>query len=151
MIDRKEIDMDKVEKFKKEYMCEWIHDDTTLNPMEMCLLHLYTQVYKNCQWIHNQMRESPNNNLDFLAHEINKICYELKINSEKIFDISQVSGRLRPKKFEKYINAEIIPTIYKSEYHQVNELYSKISAEDRKRQEEREKERHNDGYYFFKL
>ena len=143
--------MDNIEKFKQEYMCEWINDNSALNPMEMCLLHLYTQVYKNCQWIHNQIVASPNDQLDLLAHEINRICHELKLNSEKIFDISSFSGRLRPKKFSRYINVDIIPTIHKSEYHQVNELYSKILAESRKRQEEREKERYKDGYHFFKL
>ena len=142
--------MDNIEKFKQEYICEWVNDNSALNPMEMCLLHLYTQVYRNCQWIHNQVGENPNDQIELLSHEINKMCHELKLNSEKIFDISSLSGRLRPKKFSKYINVEIIPTIHNSEYHQVNELYSKISAENRKRQKEREKEMYKDGYCFLK-
>ena len=137
---RKElIKLDNIEKFKQEYMCEWVNDNSALNPMEMCLLHLYTEVY----------RENLNNR-DLLAHQINRVCYELEINSEKIFDILP-SGRLRPKKFSRYINVENISKIHNSEYHQINELYSKISAEDRKRQEEREKERYKDGYYSFKF
>jgi len=120
---------DNIEKFKHEYLCKWIKDDSTLNPMETCLLYLYTQVY----------RENLNDR-DLLAHQINRICHELDINSEKMLEFLP-SGKLRPKKFSKYINNENIPEIYKSEYNQIYEIYSKIAIEDRKRQEEREKER----------
>lgn len=144
--------MDNIEKFKREYICEWVNDNSELNSIEICLLHLYTQLYKDCQWIYNQMKENPNDNLDLLAHEINRICYELKINSEKIFDISQFSGRLRPKKFSsRYINVDSISIMYESEYQKVRDVYEKISLEERTRQEEREKERYKDDYYFFQL
>lgn len=143
--------MDNKEKFKKEYMCEWVNNDADLNPIELCLLHLYSETYKNCQWIHNQMKENPNDNLNLLSHEINRICHELEINSEKIFDILPHSGRLKPKKFSRYINEETIPVLYQIEYKKVREIYERISLEERTRQEEREKERYKDNYYFFKL
>lgn len=131
--------MDNKELFMQEYLCEWVKDDFILNSMEICLLHLYTQVYRKNL-----------NDRDLLAHQINRICRELDINSEKILEILP-SGRLRPKKFSRYVNEESIPKTCESEYNKIYDLYNKISTEDRKRQEEREKERYKDGYYTFKL
>jgi len=126
------------ELFMQEYLCEWVKDDTFLNSIEICLLHLYTQVY----------REHPTER-DLLAYQINRICHDLEINSDKIIDILP-SGRLRPKNFSRHINVENIPEICESAYNKIYELYNKISEEDRKRQEEQEKE-NKDGYYFLKL
>jgi hypothetical protein len=97
------------------------------------------------------MRENPNDNLDFLNYVIGRVCYELKINGEKIFDIVPHSGRIRPKKFDKYINIDTIPIIFGDEYYKVNEVYSDLHHVLSKQREEREKERYKDDYYFFKL
>jgi len=144
--------LDNIEKFKQEYMCKWIHEpnNTSLSPNGLCLLHIYKAIHKNCVWIHEQMIENPNDNLNVLSHIINEICHELKINSEKIFNILP-SGRLKPSQFERYIDENNIPKIYKDEYKIVWDRYTQLSAEYRKRQEEREKERCKDRYYSFKL
>lgn len=141
--------MENIKNFRKEYMCEWKPNNTPLNPIGLCLLHIYKSVYKNCQWIHGQMGENPNDNLDFLTHVIRKICFEFKINSEKIFDISP-SGRVKPNKFESYIDKDTIPKIYKDEYKIVWDAYSNLSTQLRKEQEEREKERYKEILYFYK-
>lgn len=132
--------MNNIENFRKEYECEWKSNDTPLTPNGMCLLHIYKRIYKNCQWIHNQYEESPNANLEFLNHVIHRICYELEINSEKIFEVSP-SGKVRPNKFEKYINKESIPEIYKSEYKIVWDRYCNLSSQLRKEREEYDREK----------
>jgi len=132
-------------------MCKWIHEpnNTSLSPNGLCLLHIYKAIHKNCVWIHEQMRENPNDNLNVLSHIINEICHEFEINSENIFTISS-SGRLKPNQLEKYIDKDNIPKIYENEYKLVWDRYSQLSTEYRKRQEEREKERYEDEYYFLK-
>jgi hypothetical protein len=140
--------MDNIEKFKQEYMCERKPNNTALNSTGLCLLHIYKEIHKNCLWIHEQMGVNPNERLDVLSHIINQICHELEINSEKIFTISP-SGRLKPNLFERYIDKNDIPKLYKDEYKIVWDRYSQLSAEYNKREEEREKERYNDSNYTF--
>lgn len=135
--------MDNIENFKREYMCEWKPNNTPLNSTGLCLLHIYKKVYKNCQWVHQQMGKNPNDNINFLNHIISRICHDLEINSEKIFDILP-SGRLRPNRFERYIDEDIIPEIYKDEYKMVWDVYSNLSTQLRKEQVEREKKRCED-------
>ena len=143
--------MDNAEKFKQEYECIWIQtpNNTVLNPNGLCLLHVYKAIYKNCIWIHEQIGENPNDGLNVLSHIISEICHDLEINSEKIFIVSP-SGRLKPNQFEKYIDKDNIPKIYENEYKLVWDRYTQLSAEYRKRQEEREKERYENEYCFLK-
>lgn len=118
------------ENFKNEYLGIFAKDNVSMadSPIELSLLYLYKTIYDKLVWSKVYFNANMEYEFQLLDKTISKICEELQIDIAKIMNIS-ITGKPKPKSFNRHINWNNIPNIYEEEFKMLCDYYNKYNEE----------------------